>query len=101
MISARLPRRLETSYAWNHADRTVLREASCPARDGANHRPDPSTIVHAVIDTPRELRDVLTRWGDRGPAVVVEAASCLIARGWQADWFDSLRAGDAFEPGRV
>jgi hypothetical protein len=97
VVSTRLPRRLEASYAWDADDLATLTDALAPVVAARLIEVDETTtILHAVIDAPAELRGVLTRWGDRGPAIVIEGASCLLDRSWQRTWFDASRAADAF-----
>ncbi|MEA2361311.1 MAG: hypothetical protein QOD71_456 [Thermoleophilaceae bacterium] len=98
VISARLPRRLTSSYVWSSADQAVLARMDSPlvaARVIETDEADASVIAHAPTPQPHDLADLVSAWKGRGPIISIVAASCLIDRGWQEEWLKSLRDAGA------
>lgn len=89
VLSARLPSRLATGYVFGGKDEAALATRSDPLV--AARVLDEEGVAHLTIETPEMLLDVRERWGDRGPALSVIAASTLLDRAWQERWMPALR----------
>jgi hypothetical protein len=93
VVSARLPRRLLDSYRWDPADEHRLAACTAPvvvAPVIAVGEAE-STIEQTILETPDALAELTERWAQRGPVIVIAAASCFVDRDWAGQWSAALR----------
>lgn len=49
-------------------------------------------VVHLVLRYPRDMDELVRRWGERSRVIACVGASCLADREWAGEWFRTLRS---------